>query len=149
MALVLAVPLALAEEITRGEYVESVEPICKANAEANSRILAGVKGQVQHGDLVSAGKRFIRASSALGRAVREIAAVPRPAADNAKLTKWIGYLKAEKEYLQQIGRALKGKDKKKAYKLGLQLKENNRKANNTVISFGFHECRIESSQFVS
>jgi hypothetical protein len=146
VALISAVPVALADE--RDEYVERVEPICKANTEANSRILKGVKGQVQQDKLVPAGKRFIRASRALGKAVTQIAKVPRPAADNAKLTKWIGYLKEEKSYLQRIGQALKAKNKFKAQKLAVALNKNNNKANNTVISFGFDECRIDSSRFI-
>jgi hypothetical protein len=146
VALLVTVPVALADE--RDEYVEKVEPICKANSEANARILKGVKGQVQQDKLVPAGKRFIRAAGALGKAVTQINGVPRPAADNTKLTKWIGYLKQEKTYLQQIGQALKAENKFKAQKLAVELNRNNNKANNTVISFGFKECRIDSSKFV-
>lgn len=145
-ALLVAAPVALADE--REDYVAKVEPICKANSEANSRILKGVKGQVQQDKLVPAGKRFVRASTALGKAVTQIDAVPRPAADDAKLTKWIGYLRKEKTFLQQIGSALKSKDKFKAQKLAVELNKNNNKANNTVISFGFDECRIDSSRFI-
>ena len=146
VALLVTAPVAFADE--RDEYVERVEPICKANTEANSRILKGVKGQVQQEKLVPAGKRFIRASTALGKAVTQIDGVPRPAADNAKLTKWIGYLRSEKAFLQQIGQALKAENKFKAQKLAVELNRNNNKANNTVISFGFDECRIDSSRFI-
>jgi hypothetical protein len=149
VALLVAVPVALAaEEPTRDEYVETVEPICKKNSEANSRILKGVKDQVKKDELVPAGQRFIRASTALGKTVTQIAAVPQPSEDAAKLTKWIGYLRKEKTYLQQIGGALKGKDKYHAQKLAVELNKNNNKANNTVISFGFDECRIDSSRFI-
>lgn len=149
VALLVAVPVALAaEEPTRDEYVAKVEPICKANTEANSRILKGVKEQVKNDKLVPAGKRFVRASAALGKTVTQIDKVPRPAEDAAKLTKWIGYLRKEKTYLQQIGGALKGSDKYRAQKLAVELNKNNNKANNTVISFGFKECRIDSSRFI-
>ena len=150
VVLLVSVPLALAlgPNPTRPEYVETVEPICKANSEANSRILKGVKDQVKQGKLAPAGARFIRASSALGKTVGQIAAVPQPTEDAAKLTKWIGYLKKEKTYLQQIGKALKTSDKFQAQKLAVQLNRNNNKANNTVISFNFHECRIDSSRFL-
>jgi hypothetical protein len=134
--------------MTIDEYAAKVEPICKANTEANSRILKGVKDQVKQGQLVPAGKRFVRASSALGRTVGQISKVPQPTEAAAKLTKWIGYLQKEKAYLQQIGRALKAKDKYHAQKLAVQLNSNNNKANNTVLGFPFHECRIESSRFL-
>jgi hypothetical protein len=146
VALLAAVPVALADE--RSEYVERVEPICKANTEANARILKGVKDQVKQDKLVPAGKRFIRASSALGKTVTQINAVPKPPEDGPKLTKWIGYLKQEKTFLQKIGSALKANDKFHAQKLAVELNKNNNKANNTVISFGFDECRIDSSRFL-
>lgn len=148
VALLVTAPLALAATPEQVEYAEGVEPICKANSEANSRILKGVKGQVQQGDLKPAGRRFIRAATALGKAVAQIDAVPRPEAYEAKLTKWIGYLRQEKSYLQQIGGALKAEDKIKAQKLAVKLNRNNNQANSTVISFPFKECRIDSSRFI-
>jgi hypothetical protein len=148
VALLVTAPVALAATPEQVEYAEAVEPICKTNSEANSRILKGVKTQVQKEELVPAGKRFIRASSALGKAVTQIAGVPRPEAYAAKLGKWIGYLKSEKTFLQKIGKALKSKDKFEAQKLAVELNKNNNKANATVISFPFKECRIDSSRFI-
>ena len=146
VTLLVAVPVAMADE--REDYVAKVEPICKANTEANSRILKGVKEQVKEEKLVPAGKRFIRASTALGKTVTQISNVPQPSEDAVKLTKWIGYLKQEKTFLQKIGKALKDENKFQAQKLAVQLNKNNNKANNTVISFGFDECRIDSSRFI-
>lgn len=152
VALLVVVPVTLAAAETepdpRKVYAEQVEPICKANSEANSRILEGVKDQVKQGKLAPAGKRFVRASAALGKTVVQIDGVPRPEADDVKLTKWIGYLRKEKTFLQQIGSALKAKDKYHAQKLAVELNKNNNKANNTVISFPFKECRIDSSRFL-
>jgi hypothetical protein len=146
VALLAAAPVAAADE--RDEYKAEVEPICKANTAANKRILKGVKAQVQRDQLAPAGRRFIRASGALGKAVNQIAAVPQPVADKARLTKWIGYLRSEKSFLQQIGKALKSANKFRAQKLAVKLNDNNTDANNTVLSFGFDECRIDSSRFI-
>lgn len=149
VALIAAIPgAAAAEKTPLDEYVDAVEPICKANTEANSRILTGVKAQVKRGKLVPAGKRFIRASGALGKSVIQIDKVPKPEEQATKLTKWVGYLKSEKDFLQRIGSALKAGDKFKAQKLAVKLNRNNNQANNTVISFGFKECRIDSSRFI-
>lgn len=148
LALAPAARGAVDPTTTLDQYVSKVEPICKANTQANTRILKGVKTQVQKGKLVPAGKRFVRASTALGKAVRQIAAVPQPEAEAATLDKWIGYLRSERSYLQRIGGALKAENKFKAQKLAVQLNRNNNKANNTVISYGFKECRIDSSNFV-
>lgn len=147
-ALLVAAPLAFAEELTREQYVERLEPICKRNTDANTRILKGVKQQVQKGKLVPAGKRFIRASRALGGSVAQMAKVPRPAADAARLGKWFGYLKREQAFLLKIGKALKGGKRGLAQSLAVKLNENNDRANDTVILFGFKQCRIESSRFL-
>jgi hypothetical protein len=148
VAVLAIVPVALGATPAQIQYAEEVEPICKANSAANSRILKGVKGQVQRGDLKPAGRRFIRASTALGKAVTQIDRVPKPVEYETKLAKWVGYLKQEKTYLQQIGAALKAEDKIKAQKLAVKLNRNNNQANSTVISFPFKECRIDSSRFV-
>lgn len=148
VALLAAVPVALATEISKEEYIERVEPICAASTRSNSSILKGVKEQVKQGKLVPAGKRFIRAAGVLDQSAAKIAAVPQPTEYTAKLTKWIGYLKNEGSFLQRIGKSLKSGNKYKAQKLAVKLNKNNNQANNTVISFGFKECRIDSSKFI-
>jgi len=153
VALLAAVPVALAEEgeteeISRAEYTARVEPICAANTRHNSKILKGVKRQVKKGRLKPASRRFIRASGVLNRSTRQIARVPRPAADAPKLGKWIRYLKREGIFLRLIGKSLGSGNKYKAQKLAVKLNKNNNQANNTVISFGFKQCRIDSSRFI-
>jgi hypothetical protein len=148
VALLVTASAASAATPAQQEYADQVEPICKANSEANSRILKGVKTQVQKDELAPAGKRFVRASEALGKAVIQIAKVPRPEEYAVKLEKWIGYLKSEKTFLRKIGKALKGRNKFEAQKLAVDLNKNNNKANATVISFPFKECRIDSSRFI-
>lgn len=148
VAALVAAPLALAQELTRDQYVSQLEPICKRNADANSRILKGVKQQVQRGQLKPAGRRFVRASNALGRSVRQMSKVPRPTADAPRLQKWFGYLKRQRVFLLKIGKALKAGKRGPAQRLAVKLDKNNKAANNTVILFGFKQCRIESSRFV-
>jgi hypothetical protein len=146
VALLVTAPVALA--IERPEYKAEVEPICKQNAETSTTILKGVKTQVQQDKLVPAGKRFIRASGALGKAITQIVAVPKPPEDEVKLNKWIGYLKEQKTLLQKIGQALKADNKFKAQQSAVKLNKANNRANDTVISFGFNHCRIDSSKFL-
>lgn len=153
LALALAAPLATAaeeapSEVSRPEYVSRVDPICNSNAEANTRILKGVKQQVQRGNLVPAGKRFIRAASVFRRTTSKIAAVPQPAADRAKLGKWLGYLRKEGSYLRNVGKLLKSKKKNPAYKEAVRLKQNNSKANGAIVGYGFHHCSIDQSKFL-
>lgn len=146
-ALVVAVPLAGAAELTRDEYVARVEPICKANTQANARIFKGAKEEVKAGELDKAAKRFKRAVTAFAKTIKQIQAVPQPVEDKAKLTKWIGYLKTEKSFLARIGNALAANDKYKAQSLSVRLNRNSNLANNTVLSFGFDYCRIDPSRF--
>jgi hypothetical protein len=146
--LAVSVPAAAIEASpTRDEYVAAVDPICKRNSDASSHILEGTERLVKQGRLVPAGKRFIRASAALGKAVGQIAAVPKPPPDTARLTRWIGLLKNEKAYLRKIGRYLKSAQKGRAYGQGRKLEHVNRKATAAIIGFGFHYCTINKSSF--
>jgi hypothetical protein len=146
LALLVSAPLALAAEgePTREEYVQRVDVICKKSEKTNSRILKDVKRQVaKKHQFIPAGNRFLRASRSFGRAVKQIAAVPQPSADEAKLGKWVKYLKVERSLLQRIGQALKREQGGKANKLAVQLHRINRRANNTVFSFEFDYCDRE------
>ncbi len=139
--------LALAAEVTSTEYKTQVEPICKTNAKANERILAGVRSEVKHGALKVAGIKFAKAATALKQTYRQLAAVPQPSADEAKLTKWLSYVKAEATLFESASRALKGGNKNKAESYVIRLEHNARLANSTVISFGFHYCKFEPNKY--
>lgn len=142
----VCVPLALAAEgePTREEYVRRVDLICKKNEKTNTRILKGVKQQIaKRHEFIPAGNRFLRASTSFGGAVKQIAAVPQPTLDEAKLSRWIDYLDDERSLLQKIGQALKRKQGGRANKMAVELQRTNRRANNTVFSFEFVYCDRE------
>ncbi len=147
LALALAVPLAGAEELTRDEYVARAEPICKHNVEANKRIFKGAKQEVKEEKLKQASKHFFRAATAFGTTIRQLKAVPKPPADEAKLEKWFGYLEAEKDYIRRIGVALAHEELRKAEALSVKLSRNSTRANNSVLGFEFNYCRIDQSRF--
>lgn len=134
-------------EQTRESYVAQVEPICKSNTKANERILAGVRKEIKQGKLKLAAGRFKQAAAAFGKAVKQIAAVPQPPADQAKLSKWLGYLGDEQTFLAEIGKALKAGKKTRAQGLSVRLAHNGNLANNAVLGFEFNYCLIRQSRF--
>jgi hypothetical protein len=138
---VLLVSAAIAvADTTRDDYVATVEPICKKNSDANSRILNGVHKLVRQGKLKAAGAKFLKAATALTATQKQLAAVPQPAADAAKLTKWLGYIKAEASLLKKAGLALKAEKKSKASNYIVTLDHDTNLANTTVALFHFHYC---------
>jgi hypothetical protein len=132
---------------TRDEYVSQVEPICKQNTLANERILKGAKDRINQNKLDAAGGQFIRASEAFGKTVRQLVAVPRPAADDARLLKWFGFLKIVKTNLRNIGKSLREGNKIKATHDSIRAERSGNAANNVSIVFGFHYCRLSASRF--
>ena len=146
VAMVLAVA-AFAAEISRDEYKEAAEPICKTSAKANERILSGVRKEVKQGKLKTAAAKFSKASKEQSQALEQLKALPRPAADEARLSKWLGYLKIEAELFEQAGRKLKAGDKPGAEHVFAKLTPNANKANNQVLPFEFRYCRLEPQKF--
>lgn len=147
-ALVVAyASLALAAELTRSEYKEQVEPICQANTKANERILSGVRAEVKQGKLRLAATKFQKAATALKKTHRELAAVPQPTADEARLGKWLGYVETEAGLFNSAAKALKAGNKNKAESYVVKLTHNATLANSTVLSFGFHYCKLQPSKF--
>lgn len=143
----LASPFAVAAEVTRESYKEAVEPICKANTQANEKILKGVRRKVKSGKLKQAGKQFEKAGRALHRAIAQIRAVPQPSADKARLAKWLKYVGEEEKLFLKGAKQLKAGKKTAAQETVLKLNSNANKANNQVLPFEFKYCRFEPSKF--
>lgn len=138
---------AAGDDPTREEYVAQVDPICEQNTLANKRILKGVQAKVNNGKLKAAGEQFIRASEEFGVTMNEIEAVPRPAADDARLVKWFGFLGKVKTYLHMIGKALKEENRVKAVHERIRVERSSNAANNVGFVFGFTYCRLTPSRF--
>lgn len=139
--------LAFATETTRTEYREAVEPICKENSDANKRILAGVRTEVKQGKRKLAAAKFAKAATALGKAYRELEAVPKPSADAARLGRWLSYVKVEVELLQKASKALKAGEANKARTFVAKLTHNANLANSQIAIYDFHSCVFKPSQY--
>lgn len=149
-AIVAAASLAAAagaEEVTRESYREGVEPICKANTKANERILAGVRGEVKEGELGAAAKKFHRAGAALHKSLGELKAVPQPATDSSRLSRWFGLIGTEVRLFEKTAKYLAAGNKTAALGMVLRLQSTARRANNVVVPFEFHYCRLEPGRF--
>jgi hypothetical protein len=145
-----AAPAAAEEAPTRAQYVEQVEPICEANTEANQRILENVRVKARSkspATVREAGAQFVRASSAFGSALRKIATVPRPPADDARLLKWFKYLGIVKVKLLMLGKALKAGEKILAAHEQIRVERASNAANNVGFVFEFHYCHLSASNF--
>jgi len=145
--MVAGASLAYAEEVTRDSYKAQVEPICKTDTEANEKVLQGVRTEVKQGKLKPAGARFMKAAQALNKAYLQLKAVPQPPADEAKLAKWLSYIKTEVSLFEQAGKALKAGNEHKAQTYVAKLTHNANLANSQVISFGFRYCKLQPSKF--
>lgn len=102
---------------------------------------------MKEGKLGQASSHFLRAASAFAKTIAELEEVPRPSSDEAKLSRWLGYLRTEKTIVEKIGRALAAGDKHKASSYSVDLNANSNRANNTVLGFGFDYCRIDPARF--
>lgn len=139
--------LALAMEVTRSEYQAAVEPICKASATDNKRILAGVRREVKEGKLRSAASRFAKAARALKKTHRELSAVPKPAEDAARLTRWLSYVKKEVNLLRRASRALRAGKPNKARTYVAKLTHNANLANSQIVIYDLKHCLFKPAQY--
>jgi hypothetical protein len=148
LVLTLGTLPAFAAETARDEYIAAVEPICKANTEANDKILDGVRANVKADKLGVASKQFFGAARALRRARTQLLKVPKPAADATRLTRWLGYVKKEVELLEAAGRKLAKGEETGANKMVVRLVSTARQANNSVLDFNFRYCKLPISRYI-
>lgn len=147
LALLAAASLAQATEVTRASYTEAVEPICKVNTEANEKILGGAKAEVKANKLKPAAAKFTKAAAALKQTYAQLAAVPKPPADTAKLTKWLADVKTEASLFEATAAKLKAGNKLGAEANVVRLTHTANLANDQALGFEFQYCRFEPSRF--
>lgn len=147
MTLLAAVAASAAEAPTRDEYVETLEKVCKPDAEATQRAMKGARGDVRGERFKAAAAKFAKATTIFGGTVKQIKAVPRPSADTAKLGKWFGYLDRQEDYLRLITAALRKQEGIKAQRLTARFIHNGNLANNVVLAFGFDYCSFKFSRY--
>lgn len=149
-SLIVAMALAasaFAAEVSRDEYKAAAEPICKKSAQENERILANVRKEVKTGMLKPAATKFAKASKAQANALKQLEALAQPTADEARLGKWLSYLKIEAELFATAGRKLNSGDKAGAEHITSKIAQNANKANVQVLPFEFRYCRQEPSKY--
>jgi hypothetical protein len=139
--------VAVGGEISRAEYKAAVEPICRRDTKANERILAGVRKEVRQGRDEAAAAKFLRASRALKKALRQLERVPRPAADEGRLDEWFRYVKLEADLFGTAAKKLRAGNKPAAEHLVVKLTRTANKANLQVLPFGFRYCRLQPAKF--
>jgi hypothetical protein len=141
-----AVP-ALALDAEQERYVEAAEPICKKNKPQEEK-LKGAKALVENGKLDAASKLFSNAARALKRTRTQLLQIPKPLADAARLTKWLGYMKTEVQLFEVVARKLANGESTRAQKMVIRLISTARQANNQVSDFEFRYCRVDPAKFV-
>jgi hypothetical protein len=147
LALLGAAVAVAAEPPTRSEYVAQLEGICKPDAEATQVAMRGARADLQAERLATATAKFAKATKIFGGTVKQIAAVPRPLEDQAKLAKWFGYLKRQESYLQRITAQLRAGRAIKAQRLTARFIHSGNLANNVVLAFGFNYCSFKFSRY--
>jgi hypothetical protein len=138
---------AFAAEVSREEYTASAEPICHKSAQENERILANARKELKAGKLKPVAAKFAKASKVQARALKELEALPQPAADQARLGKWLGYLKQEAALFASAGKKLQAGNKAQAERDTSKIAGVANKANNEVLPFEFRYCRQEPSKY--
>lgn len=141
-------PTALGAEITRPQYVEHAEPICKVNTLANRHILKNVRKDVREGKLKVAGGKFSRAARAVDQTTGRLEGLPRPSEDESRLARWFVQLNEETRLLEKVARRLKNGSTVDLGSYVLELRHVANKANNVVLTFGFEYCLLQPARYL-
>jgi len=135
-------------EVTRAQYVEQSEPICKSNTIANRDILKGIREDVREGRLKLAGGKFSRAARALDRTIKRLELIPRPTDDESRLARWFAHLNGETKQLEKVARRLRKGSTVDLAQYVLELRHNANVTNNIVLTFGFEYCLIQTARYI-
>ncbi len=142
LALLAVAPLAHGEEQTRESYKAQVEPICKANRDANERIMDGAQKRIAKNEFEPVSKQFFRASTSFGGLIERIATVPPPPADERRVSRWLGFMRLLKTRLRTVGKYYKEGEEIKAAHESILAERSGISANNISIVFKVRYCRF-------
>ena len=139
MAFLLIVPLAFAEGITRNEYVAKVDPICKAYELKSVQPWTKSEGR-QLGFIRRPARERAQEGRNLKNLYIDLRAVPQPKADEARLTRWLGYLRTGALLLDGESRAIWAGNPNRYRRLEAQIRHDATLANKVVSRFDFAYC---------
>jgi hypothetical protein len=140
---------ALALDGPQAEYRSKAETICAASARATSQIGFGTRTQMVDPEAArrASGRRYVRASNALGHAVTRLRAIPRPESDARQLTRWLGRVSDQAALLRDAGRAAIDGENARAGKLINRTANGSRRANAIVVPYEFRHCVLKEAGF--
>jgi hypothetical protein len=143
-----AAALGADEVLTRDEYVNRLEGMCRPRAEATQAAMKGVRKDVRYPKrLQIAVGKFAKGAAIFGGTIEKIEKVPQPAADAAKLQEWFGYLDRQEQYLHEITDQLRMGHTIRAQRLTSRFIHNGNLANNVTLAFGFDYCSFKFSRY--
>lgn len=147
LAVLVAVPAGAAPSDSREQYVAALDPICKRDAQRNSKLLRGSERLVRQNKLKQPARRFARAARNFQRTLKRIGAIEPPAGDKATVNRWLKQLGVQVRYLRQMSTVLARGQRGKAQRLEIKIVRNSNRANNTVFLFNFKHCLINPSMY--
>jgi len=138
-ALVSAAP-ALGAELTKSEYVDRAEEICKAGTTKATPMLSDGLAEFKKNKVTLAGPKFVRGAGFYDTARARLLTIPKPQADADVLTAWLARLKIQNFFLRKTGKALSEAHRVKAQGLLSRFVHSGNRANDLVLGFGFKYC---------
>lgn len=133
--------------VARADYVSQLEGVCKPGAKKTQRVTKGARKDIKAERLGIAATKFSKAAKIFGRTVSRIKPVPRPEADQSKLSKWFVYLDRQEDYLEKIAGHLRARRSIAAQRLIARFIHNGNLANRTTLGFEFDYCSFRFSRY--
>jgi hypothetical protein len=140
IVLIAVAPAAAAAELSREQYVQRAEAICKSQFVTVTHEVKRGSKELHEDRQHSSGRRLLRASGLLERLGKQITAIPKPADDAKTLTEWLQQLDAQNRTLRKAGKALLAGKSPRAQGFVARFTHNVNVARGIVLGFGFNYC---------
>lgn len=145
---VVSVPAAMAEEISREQYVERAEGLCKSALDAATPKLKLAKRNLQKNKVKISGRMYIKAAKVIRKSGLRIEKIPKPADDAPVLEDWLKKFKNEVLLLRKVGQELVGGRRVRAQGYLARFVNAGNQANKAVFGFGFNHCLFKIARVV-
>lgn len=139
------------------QYAAQVEPICIQKAQANARILSGVRKKIRAHSYQVAGQKISKASALLGQAIARLDGIftkDQQMAllsdqEQSQLSAWLNKLRAIQSLMERAGTKISDKQLRQAVLLETKAMHWNNRATMQALTLGLDSCILREHQFIS
>jgi hypothetical protein len=136
---------APAEDVTRSQYAERAEAVCKPVSQTAKPMIARALSNLKKNQVKPSGRELLEVAKTYEALRAHLRAIAPPPADAGVLRSWLKRLQEQNAFLRDAGRELSRERRVPAQGFLARFVHSGNLANDLVLGFGFNYCLFKQN----